>query len=251
MTQLRMHVSYTESHREMLEEYFLPSVPSSLETITTRFEQECPSGEYQTDGWVRAVSRKLEVILAAIDDGARRGDEFFLFSDCDIQFFGDIAADLTRRMRGLDFLAIDDGEYCTGFMAIRCDDRARFMWRAVAEALPGFPGDQSATNDFLGRHRQILARTRFLPARLRPTAWRAHMAAGPIRAGLMPRVEYFNYMHLGLEDRVWDGERPVRVPPEMLARMRMMHANWTKGVDNKARLLEAVRRLKQPAPVPA
>jgi hypothetical protein len=251
MTRLRMHVSYTESHRAMLDEYFLPSVPATLETITTRFEQECPSGEYHTEGWVKAVSRKLEVILAAIDDGQKRGDEFFIFSDCDIQFFGDVAADLTARMRGLDFLAIDDGEFCTGFMVIRCDDRAKFMWREVAEALPRFPGDQSTTNDFLKRHHKALARARFIPPPLQPAKWREHTAAGPIRAGLMPRVEYFNYMHLGLEDRVWDGHRPIQIPPDMLARMRMVHANWTKGVDNKLRLLEEVRRLKQPTPVHA
>ena len=30
MSRLRMYISYTESHRAMLDEYFLPSVPPSL-----------------------------------------------------------------------------------------------------------------------------------------------------------------------------------------------------------------------------
>ena len=53
-----MYTCFTDSHKEMFERYFEPSVPDSFELIPAQFEQECTTGEYHSDGWIQAVSRK-------------------------------------------------------------------------------------------------------------------------------------------------------------------------------------------------
>lgn len=244
MRKVRMYTTYTESHGEMFERFFLPSVPDSLELISERFEQECPTGEYHSTGWVRAVGRKIEVIRRAIDLARRDGDDYFMFSDCDIHFFSDIEPDITRRMKNFDFIAMDDDIYCTGFMAIRADDRAAFMWRWAAENLQAYGCDQPAGNAFIRKHERWIRLADFVPPAFRPGAFGRHAQAGAMRFGKLPRIEYFNFMHLGEDPSIWDGRTPVDITPDQLSQMRMMHANYTRGIANKIRLLEIICGMK-------
>jgi len=244
MSKVRMYTSYTESHREMFDRFFLPSVPDSFELTAEEFDQECATGEYHSDGWVRAVSRKIEVIRDAIDLARKEGDDYFMFSDCDIRFFEDFEADVRRQMEGLDFIAMDDKIYCTGFMAIRADDRAAYMWEWAAENIEKYNCDQPTGNAYIRKHERWLGLGRMIPGMLRFSELGKRAASGPMRFGKFPRVEYFNHMHLGTASAVWDGESEIVITPEQFDRMRMMHANYTMGIANKIRLLEIIGGMK-------
>lgn len=245
MKKIRMYSSYTDSHAEMFERFFEPTVPESFELCAFKFDQECPTGEYHSKGWVQAVARKIEVIRDGIERAIEEGDDFIMFSDCDIQYFEDCAQDITRLMQYHDFIAQDDDVYCTGFMAIRCDDRARFMWKWCAENLEKYGCDQPTGNAFIKYHQRYTIRAKMLPKPLWFGAMKEHAEAGEMRFGKFPRMEYFNHMHLGTEPAVWDGESEIKVSPEQLSRMRMMHANYTQGIENKIKLLELFAELKR------
>lgn len=244
MRKINMYTSFTDSHREMFERFFRPSVPESFELAAEEFSQECKTGEYHSDGWVQAVSRKVEVIRGAIDHAMRDRADYFMFSDCDIQFFRDCEPDITERMKHFDFIAQDDEIYCTGFMAIRADDRSAFMWEWAAENIEKYNCDQPTGNAFIRKHERWLGLGRMIPGMFRFSELGRRAGAGAMRFGKFPRIEYFNHMHLGTDSAVWDGESEIVIAPEVLDRIRMMHANYTMGIDNKIRLLEIIGRMK-------
>lgn len=242
---VRMYTCFTESHKEMYDRYFLPSVPESFELSTFQFEQECTTGEYHSDGWVKAVSRKVDVIRDAIDTVRNEdGPDYFLFSDCDIRFFTDFKDDLDHHMKTHDFIAMDDDIYCTGFMGIRADDRAAFMWEWASENIEKYQCDQPTGNAFIKKHEQAMKLDSFIPAWLQTPKLRRHTEQGPMRFGKFPRMKYFNHMHLGTEEAVWDGESPIVISDNQFDQMLMMHANYTMGIENKVKLLEQIGQQK-------
>jgi hypothetical protein len=240
-----MYTIYTDSHNEMYDRFFVPSVPDSFELIAVEHGQDCPTGEYFAQGWAEAMLRKVETIREAIEHVRNTdGPDYFVFSDCDIQYFADVSAEIDEHMKTKDFVAMDDGILCFGFLGIRADSRSAFMWKWIAENVEKYGSDQDAGNVFIRKHERALRIGRFIPTFLQPPSIRRHTRAGPIRFGLFPRVKYFNYMHLGTSDPVWDGKVPIRVSDEQLDSMMMVHGNYTIGIENKIRLLETVSQLK-------
>ncbi|MFK7759256.1 MAG: hypothetical protein AB8C13_04840 [Phycisphaerales bacterium] len=245
MSTVRMYTCFTESHKPMLDEYFLPSVPDSFEVVVNQFDQECETGEYLSDGWVRAVSRKIEVIREAIEHTrSTEGPDYFVFSDCDIRFFTDLGPDIAHHMKTHDFIAMDDDIYCTGFMGIRADDRAAFMWKWAAENIEKYGCDQPTGNAFIKAHLRAMKLGKLIPRVLQTPKLRRHTDAGPMRFGKFPRIKYFNHMHLGIGDAIWDGVVPIKITDAQFDSMLMLHANYTRGMENKVRLLEEIGQRK-------
>jgi hypothetical protein len=241
----RMYTIYTDSHKEMYEQFLLPSIPDSFSLTATKFTQTCPTGEYYSEGWTQAVSRKTEVILDAIQQVREsEGPDYFVFADCDIRFFADIHDDIALLMESNDFVAIDDNMYCTGLFAIRADDRATLMWKWIGEHIGRYGGDQMTCNAFLRKHNRALRIGQWIPRFLQPPVLRRHTRVGPIRCGLLPRFKFFNYMHLGEESPVWDGNTRYTITDEQLDSMLALHANYTVGIENKIGLLEDIGELK-------
>ena len=240
-----MYTCFTESHQEMLEKYFLPSVPDSFEISVNRFEQECMTGEHLSGGWAKAMSRKIEVVREAIDTVRNEdGRDYFVFSDCDIRFFADFSDDLADLMSRHDFIAMDDDIYCAGFMGIRADDRAAFMWEWAAENVEKYQCDQPTCNAFIENHQRSMKLDSFIPRILQTPKLKRHTRVGPIRFGMFPRLKYFNHMHLGAKEVIWDGKAPIEISDEQFDTMLMLHANFTRGVENKLRLLEEIGERK-------
>jgi|GEM_PF-2679767 len=245
MNKIKMYTYFSETHREMLDQFFLPSVPESFEVVVNRFDQRCSSGEYLSCGWVKAMAKKVEIIRGAIDSVRQSdGPDFFVYSDCDIRFFSDLSENITSMMSSYDYIAMDDEIYCHGFMAIRADDRAAFMWEWVAENIEKYQCDQPTGNAFIKEHERATKLNRWIPSVIQNQQTRRHMRVGPIRFGMFPRIQYFNYMHLGTNDPLWDGKRPINLSGEQLDKMMMMHANFTVGVENKLRMLEDIGQQK-------
>ena len=244
-TKTCMYTIYSDSHQEMFERFFLPSVPDSFELTARKFEQDCPTGEYYSEGWTKAVSRKIDVILDAVEHVRHSdGPDYFVFADCDIRFFTDIHDEIARLMEAYDFVAMDDDIFCAGFFAIRADDRAVLMWQWIRENIDRFGGDQKTCNAFLRKNQQSHKIARWLPRFLQPPSLQRHTRNEPIRCGLLPRFRFFNYMHLGTQNPVWDGTTPYTITDKQLDSMQLLHANFTLGIENKIKLLDEIGELK-------
>jgi hypothetical protein len=243
--QTQMYTIYTDSHTEMYERFLLPSIPDSFRLTAKKFDQTCPTGEYYSEGWTQAVSQKTEVILDAIKHVRNTdGPDYFVYTDCDIQFYEDFSEDIALLMKTHDFVAIDDNMYCTGLFAIRADDRAELMWKWIGKNISKYGGDQLTCNAFLRKHERAIRIGRYIPRFLQPSILRQHTRVGSINCGLLPRFQFMNYMHLGAENHVWDGKTPYTLSDDQLDSKNALHANYTIGIENKIKLLEQIGDLK-------
>ena len=205
---MKLYTCYTESHKSLLEEAFLPSlIEGEYELIVEKFDQNCPSGEYDSAGWDLTMKKKAELIHQAIKDN---WGEVFLYVDCDVQFFKPTKEYILESIEGFDIACQDDVlSYCAGFLACRANERSLKLFEQVIEQTPKYGDDQRALNGILDEQNPDIKITKF-------------------------DKRIFTIAMLGT--RVWRGKR-LNGPDNLLAH----HANWTIGIRNKFKLMEMVR----------
>jgi hypothetical protein len=245
---MHIYTCYSESHRELLDRFWVPSLPPGSEFTATMISQACPSGDYHSANWAVAMREKVRVIISAIENEISRGmDRVFLFCDVDLIFASDFTADLQERMTHFDILTADDDDrHCTGFMGIRATDRTLQAWRWVERRVNRAKCDQIAFQQFVRFQEKPTWFDRFerfvRDHRQDPLA-----RPEPVRIGLLPGDQYANYFHLHQSERCWNGEAELDISPERLARIRVFHANFTVGMGRKIALLAKLQRLlRQP-----
>lgn len=245
---MRIIASVSASHARLLEEWFLPTVPSGFEPIVVDAEQLCPSGEFRSDGWKNQVALKF----VAIEEATRGHDgEVAIFSDVDVRFFDGFTPELARELLGDHDIAFQQGSLggslCAGFYIFRVGDRVRSFFRRVdAYLTPDYDGDdETAMNEEL---RVPLARgvgkidgLGELPRRLAFGALTAFYAHRPRSVDQLSwRLLPSHVWNPGLvRPTEWKPGDPLRVP----RRISVHHANYTIGVDNKLAQLAEVDRI--------
>ncbi len=210
---MKMITCTSQSHRTMLDSYFMPSF---REHLSRRFSLEvaeipqfCTTGSYNSRGFRKATKWKLKRIIDCI---RQHWDEVLVFADCDIQFFADFSEDLITRMEEYDIVFQDDVKMmCTGFMGIRCNTRALSLFEQSVRSSGRFSNDQLAVNHWLQR-------------------------TSGVRFTALPRRLYFNIASVN-GGTVWEGDRALELPAEMV----LHHANWTVGIERKMEMMRWVR----------
>ena len=128
---MRVFTFYSKSHKRMLDEWFLATVPDDVHVEVLQIPQECASGRFQSDGWMLSMERKVDYIIHCL----KTETEIFVHADCDLQFFQPFKDDVLSIMarKKLDLLAQHDsgGTVCCGFMAMRPSDRMVALFEAV------------------------------------------------------------------------------------------------------------------------
>ena len=206
---MKLYTFYTDSHQSMYEEVFLPSlIPNEYELIAKKFDQHCPSGDFDSEGWDITMRNKAELILQAIEDN---WGEVFVYVDCDVQFFQPTKDYIIESMGNADLICQNDmHSYCAGFVAVRANEKTQELYKKVIADTPKCGDDQRALNGVLRRERRIV------------------------------KVKKFDnrIFTIAMAERaIWHGKE-VTVPNNLLAH----HANWTVGIENKLKLMEMVRK---------
>lgn len=212
---MRLYTFCSPSHRPMLERYLAPSADrAGFDLHALAIEQLCPSGSYYDSGWLETMRRKVE-FLTGISESHR--GECVVYCDSDVLLNArNFGPETARRDLGTHYLALQDDvvQYCCGFMILRGCAELESLFAETLRALDGAGDDQTALNRVV--------------------------AAGPYRVKRLPRKQYACVAQfrctLG-SDRLWNGTA-FRVPREL----KMFHANWTRGVEQKERLLACVER---------
>lgn len=212
---------YSPSHEKLLRDWFLPTMQDDFEVNFRKTDQLCPLGRFMSVGWVRAVSAKIDFLLAAL--GCASEGEWIIFSDVDIQWFRSAKAYLEEAacLEGgeNDMMFQEDaaGEFCTGFFVCRANERTRGFWGDVAKLMRDkISGDQRAANYLLasGSH--------------------------AVRASHLPRV-FWGPGQGRQEKTFWRPGSPLNVPSDIV----LHHANWAAGVESKIEQLRYVRSLME------
>ena len=202
---MKIYTYYTESHKELFDNYFSKSVVD-LEINATIGQQECESGSYYSTGWKSTTMKKVDVFIKATKENM--GD-IFIFSDVDIQFFGPIKDDLIKELGDSDIAIQNDysGGLCSGFFICRGNERTLKMFENMKNNESQYLEDQYALN--MNLH---FCKVNILSDKFRT---------------------------FGSYGTQWKGQN-FHIPSNIL----MHHANWTEGINNKIKLLEIVK-LKQ------
>lgn len=209
----------TPSHRELKHRFFLPTLPRGGDLRMLNYEIE-GAGCIMDASWRQTIFRKIEWIIEAIE---ANWNGWFVFSDVDVQFFGDIEPPLIAAAARFDLAFQADTPIptlCTGFFVCRANDATLTLWRDVLEkvrACDGFTHDQEWMQ-------------RLIPA-AKKVAW-SYLPTKFFGGGTFT-------------NRIWNPGDELLVPDGVV----MHHANFTCGVPNKLKQCEYVRR-KVTAPTP-
>ena len=121
---MKLLTFYSDSHKELYEEFFLESfnrlLKDSFELKSKHIDQLSKTGEYDADGFSETMVEKLVQIIDNIDI---TDDEPLVFADCDIQFFEDFSDDITTELGDYDIKFQDDIVcVCAGFFVCKQND---------------------------------------------------------------------------------------------------------------------------------
>ena len=202
LNKMKLYTIYTESHRNMYENYFLKTLSDEFEVIPLEIPQECITGEYYAEGWDKTCYRKVELFEKACEENM---GGIFAFSDVDIQFFGKIKEAILSELGDNDIACQNDtaSYYCSGFFICRGNERTLTMFREMKKNYDR--EDQTTLNNHIG-----MVRSKFLSHR------------------------FFTIGHL--LNTAWTGQEF-----DLKYDILMHHSNWVAGVENKTKLMDIVR----------
>lgn len=215
----KIYACYSPSHKPLLDEHFLPTIPSGFDVILRRFDQVCPTGNFMSEKWGEAVEHKIRFILEAIDSEK----EPFLYSDVDVRFYDFHPQDLEDAMAPRagtvpDLRCQQDQNYfCLGFMFVRPCSSVKKLFEITLQSTRNYNDDETAFNQFA------------LPELKKMNEY-------PLDISLLPRERYWNI------DDQWNGIAPWEgvIPP----RIAIHHGNYTVGIPNKMSLLNHIKSRK-------
>ena len=190
---------------------FMENFPYSenIDLVVRKMPQECKDASYLSKGWNSTMTRKVQYVIEALNETAE--NEWFVHSDCDIVLFEGWEDILQSCPSDIDMINQNDHSVlCAGFFLCKNNVRTRELWNKVLEHMGNFEHDQWAMNEWI----------RKIPE---------------LKVNVLP-ISYFTYGLLG--NGIWNGQEFI-IPDAK--NLKMFHANWTVGVDNKIKLLrEAV-----------
>jgi len=212
---MKIYTHYSDSHRSMYDnfKYTLRNIYTK-EQVTIRclyHPQTTQSGSFMTPGWLDSMEYKLNLILDAIDENK---DSWFIFADCDVQFFKPFIDDLENVLQNTDIACQEDrGSLCAGFFACSSNNKTLNLFSTIKNNFRNLVNDQVALNKF-----QNLATCKMLDSK-----------------------KYFtigNFFNNSNGTFNWDNTTNIIPPKEII----IHHANYVVGVDNKQKNLEMIRK---------
>jgi hypothetical protein len=212
----KIYTHYSDSHKALYEDYFKSTLRGlySKEELPLRVlyhSQTTQDGTFMTQGWNDSMDYKLDVILSALEENR---DSWFIFADCDIQFFKPFLKDLKKEIQNHDIVCQEDcGSLCAGFFACKSNFKTQQLFSTIKQTFRVLVNDQVALNEY------------------------RHM----VEYKLLDNKKYFtigNVFTNNQNNHDWDNTTNIIPPKEIFVH----HANYVRGVDNKVKLLKMIRQ---------
>jgi hypothetical protein len=206
---MKIYTFYTDSHSDLFNNHFLPSVPDGMEVVEKKFPQEC-SGNFMDQGWMLTMGKKLDYITESIREC---WGGVFVHSDCDVQFFGSFERDILEQLGGKDIVGqreLEANEMCCGFFICRANERTMRLFENIKLLVDDKKNDQIVLNEI---------KDKFVD-------W-----------GVLDD-KYLSVIHLLKNAPLWVPGVDIELKRKDIL---VHHANWTVGVDNKRMLMCSIR----------
>lgn len=214
-----LYTFYTPSHEILLREWFLPSIQDDFEVVVKLFDQTCPSGTYMETGWITTMLYKVDLIIDAINE---HWGNIIFYADVDVQFFKPTADHIHKALQVSDLViqrASPKDKVCAGLFALRANDHTLKLFKQVKNRIKLRKESDNPALDAILHWPYCGVKWDYLPISFFSTG------------GLSSKT--FS------QKNCWQEGDSVIIPDELI----LHHANYTKGVDNKIKLLEYVKSL--------
>lgn len=215
---------HSETHRNLYENYFLKSFNKYLKNefvlLDKKITQISKTGVYYEDGFRETMKEKIKHIVDSMDENS---NQMCVFSDCDVEFFGEMKEDLTNQLDGFDIkLQNDVTNLCAGFFTFIQNKKTKKLFENILQAFEDYTFNGVLKK---GIDDQVLLN-------------RLISKVEGLRYGTLDK-KYFNVAQ-SLGPKRWNGEN-FRIPEDII----MFHSNWTVGLENKVKLLDKTREMRK------
>jgi hypothetical protein len=214
---MRLYTFYTSSHTEIYENYFLKSfnkyLSSDFELHAEFGVQKTKQGDFTDPELGSSMDDKLTLLKRAIEENYGK---WFIYADCDIQFFNNIKDDINNYInigekQDIDMFCQEDcNSICAGFLLLKSSKKVHDFIDLISKERHKFNNDQLAMNQY----------------------------ANYIRYSFLPRNIYYTVGNYN-GGRVWNDGDTIYLPNKIL----LHHANFTIGVKNKIIMMDEVKKL--------
>lgn len=220
---MKVLTMYSESHKPLLQ-YFLETFPfePGIELTIKFFDSKETNSVCFTPMWKQAMIVKLNYIIEQIE--IIKDEDILLYSDIDVQFFGNIKTDIESRLlcENINILFMyDNPSLCMGFFACKANDKTLQFFKNIRNVVTRFTSDQSACNKTFA---QNYIDFKFLSKE-------KYYNIGKFYRSLIPRQNNEQLL-LTLE------QSNIEIPRDILVH----HANNITGIENKLKLLHFIRK---------
>ena len=211
----------SDSHNELLEQHFLPSLPSTLTPVVVKTNQRGNGNHGWTPDFIAAMREKLSVVL----EYTRMEKTPFIYCDADVRFnpLRDPVPMLSNALeeKKFDIVCQRDGhDICAGFMLLDPSEKNANYLQAVLDYMDRNPSkcDQLAFKE--------LYHSNLYPPEAKP------------RIRLLDVTVGFGNMNHLQPNFLWTSENNMmEAHKDLVGRQFMWHANHTIGVENKMDML--------------
>ena len=214
---MKLYCFYTPSHSIFFKNWFKPSASREFEVIPHEYpEQISKSSEYAKDGWRETQYNKVLHWKQAVEDNM--GD-IIVCSDVDIQFLDNCSKFLTSALGNHDIAFQQNkkgGPICSGFFVCRCSLKTYNFFDIVSKRLEKIMHEPGGGEQYEMQK-------------------------------LLSEKWYSN--HLSMQklshDKIWNPGKIYKKLKEIVIPedIKVHHANWTEGIDNKLEQLEHVQSI--------
>lgn len=215
MVTKKLLTMYSDSHEVLYTTYFKPSFDKHLsrqyDLLAKKTQQISLTGDYGTEAFCETTQEKIKWIIENLDVN---DSEEIIFSDCDIQFFDNLAYSIGKN----DILFQRDFEvFCTGFMVLKQNTKVLDFFESVLKSMQknNNLNDQDVVNILLKDEKKL-------------------------KFDMLPTEKYWTMGNFN-EGKTWNGGAFL-VPS---GKIILHHANFIVGVKNKFLALEEVKKSQE------
>lgn len=240
---MKVCITYTDLHSPFFENHFIDSFPfeEGVSLIVKKMPQKCKGGLF-SEGWRDQMIEKQKFInenLLNCDS-----NELLVFSDVDVRFYGNIKDDLTECLSDHDIAFMKDHNSdeigkCGGFFVLKPNDKIKEVFAEVLKTLQEFDSnsptsfqtsEQQTINSVLNKRKDV--KWKYLPSR--------YYTHGLYIEGIRNFSEE-NQAGLWWENKSDEEKENTFIVEDL----KVHHANWAKGLDNKLELLDFIFNKKE------
>lgn len=205
MSSMKIYTLLSDSHQIFFDNYFSKSVKKyepNAEVVVTKVGQDCETGSFYDSGWKDMMKHKILCYIKACKENM---GGFFIWSDVDIEFYAPFIEQCMKEIEDKDIaFQYAKREYNAGFFICRCSQKTLDYFEYVLSVYDNYGCDQMALNKHIN-----MVNAKYLSNKF----WSI--------------IHFYDY---------WDGQ-----DFNLTDNIIMVHAIYTKGIQNKIILLNKVK----------